>query len=312
MPMTTPELTSQHAAVRAAVLDGLPDEPLVSHASLGRIRGELRKRVEPFATGLAEGVEVHVDRYSLRAALVCPASAERGEFEWTAPTAARSVALPAVSSLARGGDHDPLEAVNRSIAEAIDEQRSVGQWLGELDGIGRATTVAAAVTWCARAMVAVPWQSFDNLRFGFDAVWHRPLGFGSAIVMRGRPDASVLLRRGRMTETVLLDLGAADPVVAGLDALMASLKVGRAPLRIVFVRAASGRVDAIDVDVDLLDAAVDHLVSAVESLVAPAQGLPAAERPGRQCWSCDRRDRCATGMPWMAAQPRRVAGIPVP
>ena len=197
------------------------------------------------------------------------------------------------------------------MAEAIDEARSVGEWLGGLDGVGHAAVVAAAVTWCARALVAVPWSSFPSLRFGIDAVWHRPLGSGSLVVMRGRPDATVLIRRHPVTEQVLVVLGAFDEAIGRLDALTVACKLGRTPLRVVFVQASSGQVDRLDVDVDLLDAAIDDAERAVAALVPAAQGQPAEEIPSGRCWSCDRRDRCVTGTAWMAAQPRRVAGVPV-
>lgn len=309
--MKTPELPGHLAAVRDAVLEGLPDEPLLSHASLGRIRGELKRRMQPHATGLGEGVEIHVHRHVLPAALVCPASATEDEFEWMAPLAARSLGLPAVASMYRGPDVDVGGAVDASIAEALEEQKSIGVWLAELDGTERAVTAAAASTWAARAWVAVPWAAFANVRFGLDSVWQRPLGFGSAIVLRGRPDASVLVRRRKATERVLLDLGRFDPVVARLDALTVALKVGRAPLRVVTVHPASGAVDAIDVDVAVLDQAVDDIEAAVGALAPAARGEAGAEVPGRQCWSCDRADECATGAAWRASQPRRIAGIPV-
>jgi hypothetical protein len=129
--------------------------------------------------------------------------------------------------------------------------------------------------------------------------------------MRGRPDATVLLRRHPVTEQVLLVLGAFDEGVGRLDALTVACKSGRTPLRVVFVQASSGRVGRLDVDVDALDAAIDDAERAVAALVPAAEGRPADEIPGGQCWSCHRRDRCVTGTEWMAAQPRRVAGIPL-
>jgi hypothetical protein len=305
------QLPEHLTAVRDALLVDLPDEPLVSRADLVALRDDLKQRVAPLATGLGDGVEIHVDRYALPAALSCPASAQRGEFEWSAPLAARTLGLPAVATMCHGGDADVAAAVAGSLAEAIDQQRSIGAWLSTLDPAGRAAVSMAAATWCARAWVAVPWTHLGTVRFGFDAVWHRPLGFGSAVVVRGRPDARVMLRQGRTTERVLLNLAMFDPAVVGLDALMEAFDTRRAPLRAVVVHAPSGRVDAVDVDVDLLRRAVDDVVAAVEAMVPAASGQPAAEVPGQRCWSCDRRDECATGTSWMAIQPRRVAGIPV-
>ncbi|MHB8465983.1 MAG: hypothetical protein ACYDH6_09255 [Acidimicrobiales bacterium] len=306
--MTT-ELAAHSTAVRDAVLEGLPDEPLVSHASLGRIRGELKKRVEPFAA--APG-EIYVDRHVLAKALICPASAARDTFEWSAPLAARSLGLPALSSLYRSLGQDVLEAVGGSVAEAIGDGLRLGEWLASLDATGLAATVASAASWAARAWVAVPWPEFDNVLFGIKGVWHRPAGFDTPVVLQGRPDANVMVRRRRATDRVLVDVARFDEGVARLDALIAALSAGRAPLRIVFVHPASGTVTARDVDVAMLDRAVEDIASVVSALAPTARGEAAAEVPGAQCWSCDHRDDCATGTAWMAAQPRRIAGIPAP
>ncbi len=310
MTMTTFELPTRLAAVHDAIVGALPEQPHVSKPELTEIRSELSERLRPLVGGLASD-SIHLDRYTLPAALECPASSEREPFDWNAPFAARSLGLPALSMMVRSGDADPSRSVQRAIAEAIEEHKSLGDWLAALDDPGMAATVSAALSWASRAWIAVPWGTLGKMRFGFGPIWIRPLGFDTPVVLRGRPDATVLVRGSRAEERVLVTAGWPDPVVIRLDALVVALDTRRAPLRTVTVNPASGRVLAIDVDGPILRAAVNDIVTATAALAPAARGGTLEEVPGPRCWHCGRRPDCATGISWVATQQRRVGGIPV-
>lgn len=305
------ELSVHFAAARDAILGNLPDEPLVSRAELAALRADLTDRLRSMTGSLPGGVEVHLDRHVLPSALVCPASSERKPFEWTAPFAARSIGIVALNSMLQAPRPDAVAAARNAIQERIQEGKSLGEWLRVLDAPAEAAVLAAATTWTSRAWVAVPWRALGTVRFAYEPIWHRPLGRNSAVVLRGRPDAAILIRGPKAQERVLLSLGWPDSTVTGLGALVAAMDARRTPLRAVTVHPSSGRIEAPDVDLVVLRRAVDDVVAAVEALAPVAAGGTAAEIPGRQCWYCDRREVCVTGTEWANRQPRRVAGVPV-
>jgi hypothetical protein len=307
---TTSDLPARQAAVRDAILGALPDEPSVSSTQLSEIRSQLNERLRPLVAGRAPD-SVHIDRYRLPDALDCPASSEREGFEWAAPLAARSLAVPALRMMVRSGEVDPLGFVRRAIAEAVEENKSLGEWLATLDDPEMAATVSAALSWASRAWVAVPWRALDKPRFGLESIWVRPLGFDTPVVLRGRPDATIFVRGARAEQRVLVTVGWPDPVVSRFDALVVALYTRRAPLRTVAVHPASGRIVAMDVECSMLHAAVDDVVTATAGLAPAAIGRPLEEVPGRHCWHCGRRPNCPTGTSWVATQERRVGGIPV-
>ncbi|MFP5325882.1 MAG: hypothetical protein ACLGHT_00180, partial [Acidimicrobiia bacterium] len=189
------------------------------------------------------------------------------------------------------------------------EARDLGQWLDAQVVALRAATVAAAATWAARALVAVPWAALGSVRFDL-RYWHRPQGYGSLVVLAARADGVVAHRGARAMERVLVALAPSNPVVARLDLLVFTLETGRAPLRHVSVDPASGEVTAFDVDREVLDLAIAEAVEAARALAPMAAGEEGSTVPGSYCWSCDRRDDCRDGTRWMSTQVARVGGIP--
>jgi hypothetical protein len=307
---TTSELPEHLKAVYQAVMDGLDDEPLVSQAELDLLRAELLERLQSVVSSCPDGVELYLDGYALSAVLRCPASNVDVLFAWTAPFAARSLGLPALGEMLNKGSNDALGAVETVIDEAIQEDRSLGQWLHALGHAERAATVAVAASWASRAWIVVPWSSLGSVRLNFSGSWFRPLGFESSVVLRGRPDAVVLVRKGAQ-ERVLLRLGWPDEATSGLDAVVTAMELRRAPLRSVTINPASGCSSAYAVDAAFLRRSIDRIVAALEALARVAEGDLPREVPGSQCWFCKRRDECTTGTLWMASQPRRVGGIPI-
>ncbi len=305
------ELPAHLDAVREAVLGDLPAEPAVSSREVAELRTVLTRRLSSIEAVSCSALEFHIDRYVLPAALRCPASSERDPFEWTAPFAARSLGLPAVSWMVRSARPDVVEAIEVAVAEATSEGKSLGLWLSTLDPPARAAVVAAAMSWASRAWLSVPWREIGRMRFNFGPIWHRPLGFDTNVILRGRPDALVLVRGARAQERILVTVGWPDRVVTRLDALVVCLDGRRAPLRVVTVHPASGRIERVDVDHALLAQAVDDVVDAISGLAPIADGSLLAELPGPHCWYCHRLDECRAGAGWVARQTQRIAGIPI-
>jgi hypothetical protein len=293
-------------AVRAAVCDALGSGP-VSGASVVALRTRL-------VDGLSQvpgSPGVIVDGFRLSRVAQCPASYVPEPFYWSAPRAARSLGLRALRAMTTATRLGVQDAVGVAVDDAIGEDCSVGRWLAAQDAPSRGATVAAVVSWAARAWVAVPWHQVGTVNLSTGAIIATPLGRSGWIALRGSPDAVIQPKGGRRDDPcqVLLRLGGPSPVALGLDALVFALLRGVAPLRVVTIQPSSGLVAALDVTRELLQDTVDRVVTVAADNVGRA-GL--AESPGRHCWHCPRRDRCATGGAWMRDQPRRVGGIPVP
>lgn len=73
----TSELPSHSSRVRAAVIDDLPDVSVIAGGNLQELRTVLRGATAHINDVLAAHGDVVVDRYSLPAALRCPASTRR-------------------------------------------------------------------------------------------------------------------------------------------------------------------------------------------------------------------------------------------
>jgi len=127
------------------------------------------------------------------------------------------------------------------------------------------------------------------------STWYRPVPRSNAVVVVGRADAAVLIRGARAQERVLLRIGNYDPVAEELDALVASLDRGRAPLRYVTVSPATGEVRAISVEEEMLRLAVDRVQYAFPVLA----GRAVAATPGPHCRWCGLRQDCGPGREWM-------------
>lgn len=267
----TLEMSAHQAAVLDAVLGGLPDEPAVSAQELTQLRVRLNGALRSLVEARPDVGEMHLDRYSLPAALRGPPRTERDDFEWNAPFAARSLGLPAVARLSKGR----LRGLGAAVADSMDEVLSgtgrLGVWLAGLDSTERAVVAAQARSWAARAWIAVPWSSFDRVQFCVGSIWYRPLGPRTPVVLRARPEAMVRVRGTRALEGVLVTLGRPDPLVAGFHALVVALDRRRAPLRTVVVEASSGRIDASDLDLGLLERAVEDVVEAVGQMTRQGQ-----------------------------------------
>lgn len=304
------ELPSQWSRVRAAVVDDLPEVSAIAGGAVQELRLALRDATAPLTDVLAGRGEVVVDRYSLPAALRCPASSRRSPFAWTPRFAARSLGVRAAERVLQTRQA-PNEAVVAVIDEVIAEARDLGQWLDAQAVALRAATVAAAATWAARALVAVPWAALGSVRFDLRH-WHRPHGYGSPVVLAARADGVVAHRGARALERVLVALAPPNPVVARLDLLVFTLETGRAPLRHVAVDPASGDVATLDVDRDVLDLAIGEAVEAAGALAPVAVGEEGSTLPGSHCWWCDRRDDCHDGTTWMSTRVARVGGIERP
>lgn len=275
--------------------------------TIQQIRADLRGQLRDVLVGDPIQERIKVDRYTLRSALACPASAAPTEFRPNAIITSKALGLRALE-LTRA-DPDPAACVARAIDEAVTTRRWMADFLDGQGEAARATTVAFALSWLNRALTHVPWTELGRVTFLHLATWHSPLGYGSGVALVGRPDAFLTPGDTSTRDRVALSFGWPDSDAAALDALVVALDTGSAPRRCLISYAPAGTVHAIDVTKEVLATAVTNVVTAVAALVPSARGERPYALPNSRCWNCAHSDGCAEGQTWMAEQPRRRSGL---
>lgn len=288
--------------------EDLPDR--LPPQTIQQIRAELRKDLRDVLAGDPIHGRIKIDRYTLRSALACPASAAPTEFRPNAIITSRALGLRALDM--RGTDPNPAACVAAAIDEAVTTQNWMADFLDGQSEAARATTVVFALSWLNRALTHVPWSTLGRVTFLHSATWHSPLGYGSGVALVGRPDAFLTAGETGPRDRITLSLGWPDSDVAALDALVVALDTGSAPRRCLISYAPGGTVHAVDVTRELLAAAVTSVVTAVAALVPSARGESPYAQPNSLCWNCAHSDGCAEGQVWMAQQPHRRSGLPIP
>lgn len=311
--MTAPaELPPHHEVARNAILGALPQEPTVSQGALAELAADLERRLSA-AVGPAPSASVRVERTALAEAMACPASSRRPAFLWHAPLAARRLGLVALGQMCRTrrGGLSALEATREALEAEMDLGTRLGTWLKTLGPAETGSVLAAASSWAARQFVAVPWRALGKVAFGPRPLRATPTGSTGPVVLESRLDADVVLGAAPSVERVLVVLGRPRRATVAFDALVASLSLSRAPLRVVTVDPASGRVEPVGVDQSLLARAADQIVEVARALAPIARGQELAQVPGPACYRCRWRRECNPGAGWLAARARRVAGVPL-
>ena len=289
-----PDLTDRDKRVLSAITDDLPEEPEIDSALLARVRQQLADSLAVAAND-SSGAELRIDSFRLKAALDCPASAQQESgFRWSTLFAARGLGLGALRDLPEGRV-DLMVAVHQQIEAEIANGKSLGTWLASLEPPALGAVVASASTWAARAWVSAPWRSLERVVFTPQSTWHRPVPRSNALVLVGRPDATLIVRGPRALERVLVRIGNEDTLAAELDVLVTSLDRGRAPLRYVTISPANGRVSVEAVNEESLRSAVDR----VESAFAILAGHATDTTPGSHSRWCKLRRACGSGTDWM-------------
>jgi hypothetical protein len=259
---------------------------------------------------------LEVDRRRHVEALRCPARTE-GEpdvpFEWSAVKAHRRLGLRALQAMHRSHQQypDALEGAGRAIDLEIDEASRLGEWLDRLSPAGRSAVLAAASGFAARHWIALPWDRCGRVQFGSRR--HRvSLPEPAERVTLGlRLDATIFVSDPPDAERVIVSMGRTPPEALRFDVLASSLHLRRVPRRAIAVDPAAGQPSSVDVDPALLETAADDLVRAARALTDRTEDGALRAVPGPSCPTCPNLGRCAPGGGWVAAQTRRVAGIPV-
>jgi hypothetical protein len=288
--------------------------PAVSTRELDDLARTLSERLAAELAPASGPLEV--DRRRLVEALRCPARTEGGPdapFEWDAVKAHRRLGLRALQAMHRSGQEypDALEGVGRAIDLEIDEGTRLGEWLTRLGPAGRSAVLAAASGFAARHWIALPWDRCGRVQFGSRRHRVSLPEPAERVTLDVRLDATIFVSDPPEAERVIVTMGQTPPEGLRFDILVSSLHLRRVPRRAIAVDPAAGQPSSVDVDAGLLETAAEELVRAARALTVRTEDGKLRALPGPSCPRCPNLGRCAPGGGWVAAQTRRVAGIPV-
>jgi hypothetical protein len=193
----------------------------------------------PAARSPWRGRLVKVGAYQLGAATRPPVAP--APFSWSAPSARRGIALPAVRALVEGSAATPAEAVASMVCGPGPVSTELGpglrDWVAGLPGAAVAAVAAEATAWATRLWSALDWSRLGPLaEVGpRDEWWHR--GHGPLrLALRGR--CEVRVRREDAYAHFSVTGGwpsASSRVELLLSALVAALREPRSPMPSVVV-----------------------------------------------------------------------------
>jgi len=289
-------------------VDQSTSTPPASADELSQVREFLTGQLQQLLTDSGLEGEIVIDRYNLGNLLNCAATSQssREDFSWSALFASRSLGIAAIEQQLTARHASLRAALDSVIAAEVRSQTSLGDWIANLTKAQTSAVVARASSWSNRVWLSFPWQHFERIDIHRRPVWHRPLGYGSQVITKARPDLSIHVPHHETRERVVVTFGWPDAQISRLDALVLALDTERPPSRIVSIYPPSGDVVALDFTGTALRTASSELVAAAR---AAASDTP-AESPGTHCWTCGRRSDCMVGVAWTSAQVRRRAGIP--
>jgi len=265
------------------------------------LRNDLGSRLAPIAGRLEE--DLFLNKYKLDRVLGCEARPE-DDFEWSAPKARGAVGHKAIElSVMRRDNPHPLELVDDAIGALIQEQRSLGEWLGQQDE----STIARV-----RAEANSRLVSFLETWPPIEHKWV-PVLEGTLIAefdrvrLSGRPDLTLGRAEGEVAGKVIVDFKTGrihDSHVADLRfyALVDTLRIGTPPRLLVTSYLDSGQLWVEEVTEDILIATIDRVVDAAGRLATLISGERDPEkRPGLGCRWCAIRDTCEEGAAFLRA-----------
>ncbi len=278
------------------------------------LRCDLQDYLEHELRSMVDGVDdsLFLSKHQLGLLHGCEAryTAERQQpFTWTIPSARGSVAHKAIELMAsHRGDPTPLDLVERAMDRLEDDERSLGDFLRQLDEGQRAD-----LTGRANDFVTTFIETFPPLERRWKPVPEyslRALLCNDRLTLRGKADLSLgYVRNGREAGKVLIDLKTGQPSHAHLEdlrfyALVETLKLGVPPRLLVNYYLDAGAPRSEAVTEDLLWSAARRVVDGVTIMVeleGPA-GREPNPTPGMNCRWCPINQQCPEGQRHLEAQ----------
>jgi len=212
------------------------------------------------------------------------------DFEESASTAARAIALTALAGRSTGDDL-PTDRVNAVLEVPEDLRPSLAEWLRGLDRAGTAAVAAAATAWLVDAVALghrrgdePAWQDPRTVAFK-PKPWGVSLAASCDAVRASPAGINLLVVRRRASAT--------DARLARRVALVWALVTGQVPASVVLGHRDSLQRDRHPVDDPMMEVALQDAVLDIGWAIAPS-GAPVVPNSG--CRHCPLLDSCEDGM----------------
>lgn len=296
--------TPQLNPAQQQVLDelGSTDRPTFRDDLREHLRFELEESLTPMADAV-EDPPLWISKRRLGMIHGCEAryqADQTAEFEWSVPAARGTVAHKAIEILvARRGNPTPLDLANDAVSRIELDERSLGEFVRNLDEGERAELVGQVNDFVTTFMDTFPplrrqWVPVAESRARAELCDDR-------ITLSGVVDLSLGRPRGNEAGKVLIDLKTGRPNAGHIEdlrfyALLETLKLGTPPRLLVSYYLEAGEPRREVVTEDLLWSTAKRTVDAVAKMVElDMQVRQPTRTPSSVCRFCPLLSTCEEG-----------------
>jgi hypothetical protein len=271
-------------------------------ADLGeRLEQALIDALGPAARSLDPSAPLWVSKHALATVHGCEAHhlAAADSFTWTVATARGSVAHKAIELAVHWkGEPIPADLVDEALARLVDNDDTLGRFLGGLVPADHAELRGAAVERVTKFQECFPplkaaWIPVTESRARVEL-------FDGAIVLAAKTDLTL----GRASEKVIIDFKSGRAQPGHVDdlryyALVETIRVAP-PRKLATYELDSARIIVDDVREDTLYAALRRTIDGIAAMLELRAGRPAVKQVGPACRWCPILADCAEGQAELA------------
>jgi PD-(D/E)XK nuclease superfamily protein len=227
---------------------------------------------------------------------------EGGGFEFSLPLAIGKLVHKAVEADVVGERLGENELVEKALHRMLSADPEFQRFFEELDEIERSELVGEAIRRVVLFRATLPplqksWAPVPELRIKHELLGGRLLLSGTVDLSLGKPRDETPMEGRRLF--IELKTGIERPEFVDdlrFYALVATLRFGVPPFRVVTLMLEDGTYRFEDVTEDILEAAARRAAAAASRHVELLRDLEPVLRPGPWCSWCPRRDTCPESM----------------
>ena len=281
-------------------------EPVVFDADfVSDLRDDMTRAVAEFAAHLEDGQEMWVSKHALATVLDCEARyMTQDDFEWSTANAAGTVAHRAIELLIWWrGEPVPVELVDEAMAKLVDEEASLGQWLGALSDADEADLRGRTAVRVTQFIEHFPPLS-PRFRPVTEAKVRWPVS--GPITLSGKVDLAFGTTAGAESRKVIIDLKTGRPSTVhrqdlGFYALVETLRAEVPPRKVATFYLDAAEAQAEDVTERLLLTAARRTKDGINAMLELKLATrEPTKQPGVSCRWCSLAEECNEGQAWLA------------
>ncbi len=266
-----------------------------------RLEQALTDAIGPLAANLDPADPLWISKHALATVHTCEAHhlAAADSFAWTVATARGSVAHKAIELAVHWkGDPVPGELVDEALARLVDNDDTLGRFLGGLPPADHAELRGAAVERVSKFQECFPvlkpvWIPVTESRARVEL-------FGGALVLAAKTDLTL----GRASDKVIVDFKSGRAKPGHVDdlryyALVETIRVAP-PRKLATYELDSARIIVEDVKEATLYAALRRTIDGITAMLELRSGRTPVKRVGPACRWCPILAECAEGQAELA------------